>query len=79
MTVSRRLAEAAEPLLLGDESMQAAQQLEAVILDEYLGDPAVESLSEALALYAPGSSNPYVGPDELRKVIQTTLDSLGAE
>jgi hypothetical protein len=41
----------------GDESIDAAQALEEVLLDDYLGDERVTDLLEALALYAPRSGN----------------------
>ena len=49
-----RFEVAAERILAGDESVQAAQQLEGVLLDDYRGDERFDDLLEALALYAPG-------------------------
>ncbi|MGF6834151.1 hypothetical protein QF015_002333 [Paenarthrobacter sp. TE4293] len=44
MSVSERLQQAADRLLCGDESMRAAQVLEEVLIEEYLGDGRTEEL-----------------------------------
>jgi len=63
-------------VLAGDESVQAAQALEGVLLDEYPGDDRFDDLIEALALYAPSQSAPYVGPEKLRRAIREGLATL---
>lgn len=73
MTVSERLRSAATTILAGDESVAAAQNLEAVLLDEYLDEERAASLLEGLALYAPGSGSPYVDAPELRRLIEETM------
>ncbi len=78
MTVSERLRSAASTILAGDESVRAAQNLEAVVLDEYLDDDRMSALLEGLALYAPGSGSPYVDAPELRRLIQEALVALAS-
>lgn len=63
----------------GDESSTAAQELEAVLLDEYLDDERTSSLLGGLALYAPGSGPPYVDAPELRRLIAEALEALALE
>jgi hypothetical protein len=72
-----RLLKAAEPVLAGDESIRAAAELERVVLDEHLEDVRFADLSDALALYAPGSGMPYVNANELRSVLERTIRDLG--
>ena len=78
MTVSERLRSAASTVLAGDESVLAAQNLEAVLLDEYLDDDRTSALLEGLAHYAPGSGSPYVDPPELRRLVQEALVALAS-
>jgi hypothetical protein len=78
MTVSERLQKAASRVLGGDESVAAAQDLELVLLDEYLGDEQATDLQEGLALYRPGSGLPYFDAPELRRVLTETLAELNA-
>ena len=78
MRVTRRLSAAAARILAGDESVAAAQELEAVLLDEYPDDDDAESLLEVLALYAPGRGVPYVDAPELRTLVAAALRHLGA-
>ncbi len=79
MTVSVRLLAAVSRVMDGDESAMAAQELEAVLLDEYLGDERTSSLQEGLALYAPGSGPPYVDAPELRQLIAEAFQALALE
>lgn len=72
-----RFLAAAERILAGDDSVLAANNLEAVVLDEYLDDDRFEELSEVLALYAPGQGSPYLDVAELRSVIQRTIARIG--
>jgi hypothetical protein len=51
-----RFEVAAQRILAGDESVQAARQLEGVLLDDYPGEERFDDLLEALALYAPGGA-----------------------
>ncbi|MFJ4228478.1 hypothetical protein ACIPYV_13035 [Paenarthrobacter nicotinovorans] len=44
MSVSERLQQAADRFLGGDESVCAAQALEEVLVEEYLGDDRTEEL-----------------------------------
>ena len=79
MSLSPRVIEAADRLFGGDESIGAAQQLEAALLDGYAGDDRVTDLLEALALYSPGSDAPYYDVAELRHVVRATLDELDGD
>jgi hypothetical protein len=65
-------------VLAGDDSGQAAQALEGVLLDDYPGDERFDDLLEALALYAPGQGAPYVEAEALRKAVRETLVALAA-
>lgn len=62
MTVSERFHQAATRILAGDESIAAANELEGVLIDEYLGDERTEDLIEGLALYSPGSGREPLKP-----------------
>jgi len=71
-----RFLKAAERVLEGDESRAAASDLEAAIVDEYLGDDRFSDLLEALALYALGSGMPYYNASDLRAVIRNLAREL---
>lgn len=79
MTVSARVRDAAERVLSGDDSVQAANWLESAILDDHLGDEHFDDLLEGLALYAPGQGFPYLGAAELRTLIRKSLKSTDAD
>lgn len=79
MRVSERLQRASMRVLDGDESVAAAQELEAVLLDEYLGDDNTSALLEGLALYAPGSGAPYLEAPELRGLVSQTLEVVASQ
>jgi hypothetical protein len=66
----------AQRILAGDESVAAARELEAALLDQYPGDERLDGLLEALSLYAPGSGRAYYEPDELRKAIREAMSAL---
>ena len=68
-----RLIHAAQPILNGDDSMAAAAALEAVLLDEYLGDERFEDLLYTLAVYRPGEGLHYSSYAEL---LPATRDAL---
>ncbi|MGJ0386653.1 hypothetical protein [Paenarthrobacter sp. Y-19] len=76
MSVSERLQQSADRFLCGDESMHAAQALERVLIDEYLGDDRTEELLYVLSLYSPGSSVPYSEASDVRPLVLSTLESL---
>jgi hypothetical protein len=73
MSVSERLHQAADRFLGGDESVAAAQALEGVLIEEYLGDERMEELLYALSLYSPGSGEPYSGAPEVRRLVLSML------
>jgi len=63
-------------VLEGDESRAAASDLEAAIVDEYLGDDRFGEVLDALALDAPGSGMPYYNAPDLRAVIRNLVREL---
>lgn len=71
-----RFIEAAQRVLGGDDSIRAANALEAVVLDDYLSYERFDELGEVLALYAPGQGRSYSGVEELRQVIRRTFASI---
>jgi hypothetical protein len=73
---NERFELAAQRVLAGDESVEAAQKLEGVLLDDYPGDERLDDLLEALALYAPGQAAPYVGAEGLRTAIREALTAV---
>ncbi|WP_404595484.1 hypothetical protein [Paenarthrobacter histidinolovorans] len=76
MSVSERLQQAADRFLYDDDSVLAAQALEGVLIDEYLGDDRTEELLYLLSLYSPGSGVPYSEASDVRPVVLSTLESL---
>jgi hypothetical protein len=76
VTGGERFKELARRVLAGDESVETARALEAVVLDEHLGNERLADLIEALALYAPGSGHPYYNADELRERLRETLSAM---
>lgn len=76
MSVSERLRHVAERFLGGDESHAAAQALEGVLIEEYLGDVRTEDLLYSLSLYSPGSGRPYSDAAEVRRLILSSLKDL---
>ncbi|GEK17057.1 hypothetical protein [Cellulomonas persica] len=76
MNPTSRFEAAAQRVLQGDESRQAASLLEGVVLDDYLGDERLEELVYMLSMYAPGAGAPYCGPKELREVVERALSAL---
>lgn len=71
-----RFLGAARRIVDGDDSIRAAQDLERVIIDEYLDDERFEELGELLALYAGGQPRPYSSAQEVRTAILETITSL---
>ena len=76
MSVSQRLNEAVERFLHGDDSIAAAQELEGVLIEEYLGDERTEELLYVLSLYSPGGGRPYSDAPEVRRLVLSTLEDL---
>ena len=71
-----RFVATAQRVLGVDDSIQAANALEAVVLDDYLDDDRFDELGEVLALYAAGQGRPYSDAEELRSVIRQTIASI---
>jgi hypothetical protein len=71
-----RFEAAAQRVLAGNESVVAANALERILTEEYLGDERLEELHEALALYPPGQGSPYTGADELSRAVRDALATL---
>ena len=61
--------ECAAPILGGDESVTAAQRLEALVASRFPEGVDKDVLIESLALYAPRAGRPYVQPEELRRIV----------
>ena len=76
MSVSERLQQAADRFLGGDESVGAAQALEGVLVEEYLGDDRTEELLYVLSLYSPGSGAPYSEASDVGPLVLSTMESL---
>ncbi|MCP1415489.1 hypothetical protein [Paenarthrobacter sp. A20] len=76
MSVSERLQQAADRFLGGDESVRAAQALEGVLIEEYLGDDRMEELLYVLSLYSPGGGVPHSEASDVRPLVLSTLESL---
>jgi hypothetical protein len=53
--------------------VEAAQHLEAFVVNELPNGADADNLLEALALYAPGAGQPYVQPEELRRTVAAAL------
>jgi hypothetical protein len=58
--------------MAGDDSRDAANALEAALIDVDQGGP-YDDLLEVLALYAPGQGMPYASAEDLRQAIGTTF------
>ena len=69
----QRFRDHAAPVLAGEESVEAAQHLEAFVLNELPDGADTDNLLESLALYAPGAGEPYVEPEELRRIVAAAL------
>lgn len=48
-----------------DTSLTLANKIEGLLIEEFPDTDIYEQLTEALALYRPGASAPYVGEEEL--------------
>ncbi len=71
-----RFLAAAQRVLDGDDSIQAANQLEVVVLDDYPGDERFNEVVYLLSLYSPGDGRPYSAADEVRTAIRHTMASI---
>ena len=67
---------AAAERVLSDDSVEAANALEGVVLDDYPGDERLDDLLEALALYNPSEGLPYVDGQGLRDAVRQALTRL---
>lgn len=70
------MQEAARKILRGDTSINAANELESVLLDERLHeewDEEKEELLFVLALYSPRAGYPYADEGQLRAAIVSFL------
>ena len=72
-----RFLSAAQRVLDGDGSIQAAQALEEVILIDYPDDERFDELGEVLALYSPGQGTPYTDVSDLHAAIRKIAAGLG--
>lgn len=64
------------PVLSGEDSLEAAHELESFLVRNYPDDDRVSDLLETLALYSPGGRKPYANWDELRAQIISVQSSL---
>ncbi|KAA1426954.1 hypothetical protein [Nocardioides antri] len=71
MSYERFLA-AAQRVLDGDESVQAAKDLAGVAREDYPGDERFDELLEVLARYTPEEGSPNAVAEEVRTVIRET-------
>jgi hypothetical protein len=76
MNPAPRFEDAAERVLRGDESREAASLLEGAAIDDYPGDERLDELLYLLSLYSPGLSAPYCGAEELREALGRALADL---
>jgi len=72
-----RFLSAAQRVLDGDGSVQAAQALEGVILIDYPDDERFAELGEVLELFSPGQGTPYTDVSDLHAAIRKTTAGLG--
>lgn len=68
-----RFVAAAQRILDGDDSMEAAAALEHVVLRDFADDDRLDDFLEVLSLYAPGLGRPYAEVEQLRAAIREAL------
>ena len=73
IVVSAEFRSAAARILAGDDTKAAANELEGIVIKDYLDEDRADDLLFALAMYAPGEGPEYFEAPELRKVIEQTL------
>lgn len=73
MIATDKLREAARRILEGDESREAASDLEAAILDHFLDDERLDDLLYSLSMYSPAEGAPYLDAKELREAISVAM------
>jgi len=73
IVVSAEFRTAAARILAGDDTKAAANELEGMVIKDYLDEDRADDLLFALAMYAPGEGPEYFEAPELRKVIEQTL------
>jgi hypothetical protein len=76
VSAHERLAAAARRVLDGDDSIAAARALEAVIVEDYLGDERLEELLYILSMYSPAGGPPYTDAATLRREVAVGLQTL---
>jgi|GEM_PF-6254073 len=68
-----RLLTAAQRVLDGDDSNEAANELTRVVRDDYPGDERFDELLDVLARAAPDHGSARAVPEEVRTVVRETL------
>jgi hypothetical protein len=68
-----RFLEAAQRILDGDDSAAAANDLKAVVLDDYPDDEQYDDLVDVLTRYAADQHDPGTVTEEVRTVIRETI------
>ena len=70
---NERFLEAAQRVLDGDDSMEAANELKDVTLDEFPDDQQYDELVDVLTRYASDQDDPGTVTEEVRTVIRETI------
>ena len=68
-----RFLAAAQRVLDGDDSIEAANELKEVVLGEHPGDEHYDELIEVLARYESDQDDPGTVTEEVRTVIRETI------
>lgn len=70
---NERFLAAAQRVLDGDDSIEAANELKDVTLDEFPGDQRYDELVDVLTRYASDQHDPGTVTEEVRTVIRETI------
>ncbi|MBO0656934.1 hypothetical protein J1792_30600 [Streptomyces triculaminicus] len=70
MTPQVRLLELIDRFLAGrDRSMRLVNEIEDILVVDFMDTDVFETLTEAVSLYRPGAGAPYVSEDEMAEVL----------
>ena len=70
---NERFLAAAQRVLDGDDSIEAANELKDVVLQEFPDDEEYDELVDVLARYASDQDDPGTATEEVRTVIRETI------
>jgi hypothetical protein len=59
-----------------DRSIALVQEIEGLLIEEFLDSEIFEQLTEVLALYQPGGTAPYVGEEELASELRRAAEQV---